>query len=88
MSEKNYFVHESSYVDDNVELGEGTKIWHFSHIMKDSEIGKRCIIGQNVYVDSNVKIGDGCKIQNNVSLYSQVIFKGIYPEAQEINGRH
>lgn len=67
-----YFVHESSYVDEPCEIGEGTKIWHFSHIMKDSKIGKRCIIGQNVVVSPGVTIGDNCKIQNNVSLYTGV----------------
>lgn len=63
------FVHESSYVDDGVELGEGTKIWHFSHILKGSRIGKNCSIGQNVMIGPDVPVGDNCKIQNNVSLY-------------------
>ena len=64
-----YFVHESSYVDENVEIGEGTKIWHFCHIQKGARIGKNCSMGQNVNVSNNVVVGDGCKIQNNVSLY-------------------
>ena len=68
----NYFVHESSYVDDNVEIGENTKIWHFSHIQSGSEIGKNCSIGQNVNIGNNVKIGNGVKIQNNVSVYEGV----------------
>lgn len=72
MSEKNYFVHESSYVDDNVELGEGTKIWHFSHVQPGSKIGKKCSIGQNVNVANNVTIGNFVKIQNNVSVYEGV----------------
>jgi UDP-2-acetamido-3-amino-2,3-dideoxy-glucuronate N-acetyltransferase len=72
MSEKNYFVHESSYVDDNVEIGEGTKIWHFSHVQPGSKIGKKCSIGQNVNVASNVTIGNFVKIQNNVSVYEGV----------------
>lgn len=67
-----YFVHESSYVDQPCEIGEGTKIWHFSHVMKDSKIGKRCIIGQNVVISPGVTLGDNCKIQNNVSLYTGV----------------
>ena len=72
MEEKNYFVHESSYIDDDVEIGEGTKIWHFCHIQRGARIGKRCSLGQNVNVSNHVKVGDGCKIQNNVSLYEGV----------------
>lgn len=67
-----YFVHESSYVDDGVEIGEGTKIWHFSHILSGAKIGRNCIIGQNVCVERGVTIGDGCKLQNNVSVYKGV----------------
>lgn len=63
------FVHESAYVDDGVELGEGTKIWHFSHILSGSRIGRNCSIGQNVMIGPDVPVGDDCKIQNNVSLY-------------------
>lgn len=69
---KPYFVHESSYVDEDVEIGEGTKIWHFCHIQKGARIGKGCSLGQNVNVSNHVKIGDGCKLQNNVSLYEGV----------------
>lgn len=73
MSEaRNYFVHESSYIDDNVEIGEGTKIWHFSHILSNTKIGKNCRIGQNVMIGPNVKIGNNVKIQNNVSVYEGV----------------
>ncbi len=72
MSTENYFVHESSYVDDNVEIGEGTKIWHFSHIQSGSKIGKKVTIGQNVNVGNNVIIGNYVKIQNNVSVYEGV----------------
>lgn len=68
----NYFVHESSYVDDNVEIGEGTKIWHFSHIQSGARIGKNCSFGQNVNVSNNVKIGNNVKVQNNVSIYEGV----------------
>ncbi len=67
-----YFVHESSYIDENVEIGEGTRIWHFCHISKGAKIGKNCILGQNVFVGPDVKIGDKCKIQNNVSVYEGV----------------
>jgi len=72
MAEKPYFVHESSYVDEPCRIGEGTRIWHFSHVMKDCVIGRECIIGQNVFVASGVHVGDRCKIQNNVSLYEGV----------------
>lgn len=72
MEERKYFVHESSYIDDNVEIGEGTKIWHFCHIQSGARIGKNCTIGQNVYIGSNVKIGNDVKIQNNVSIYEGV----------------
>lgn len=67
-----YFVHPTSIVDDNVEIGEGTKIWHFNHIQSGAKIGKRCSFGQNVNVSNNVKIGNGVKVQNNVSLYEGV----------------
>lgn len=67
-----YFVHESSYIDDDVEIGEGTKIWHFCHIQKGARIGKNCSLGQNVNVSNNVIIGNNVKIQNNVSVYEGV----------------
>jgi UDP-2-acetamido-3-amino-2,3-dideoxy-glucuronate N-acetyltransferase len=67
-----YFVHPSSYVDDGVEIGEGTKVWHFSHIQKGSRIGKGCSIGQNVNIANNARIGNFVKIQNNVSVYEGV----------------
>jgi UDP-2-acetamido-3-amino-2,3-dideoxy-glucuronate N-acetyltransferase len=67
-----YFVHESSIVDDNCKIGKNTKIWHFSHIQTGSEIGDNCSFGQNVNVGNNVKIGNNCKIQNNVSIYEGV----------------
>lgn len=67
-----YFVHESSYVDDGVEIGEGTKIWYFCHVQKGAKIGKKCSFGQNVNVANNVVIGDNVKIQNNVSVYEGV----------------
>jgi UDP-2-acetamido-3-amino-2,3-dideoxy-glucuronate N-acetyltransferase len=71
----NYFVHESSYVDEGAEIGEGTKIWHFCHILGKAKIGRNCSFGQNVLVANNVVIGDNCKIQNNVSLYEGVILE-------------
>lgn len=67
-----FFVHESSVIDEDVTIGEGTKIWHFSHIQKGAKIGKNCSLGQNVNVSNFVKVGDGCKLQNNVSLYEGV----------------
>lgn len=75
MSEKPYFVHESSYVDEPCTIGAGTKIWHFSHVMKGAVIGRNCNIGQNVVVSPGVRMGEGCKIQNNVSLYEGVILE-------------
>lgn len=65
-------MHESAYVDDGVELGEGSKVWHFSHILSGCRIGRNCSIGQNVMIGPNVPVGDNCKIQNNVSLYKGV----------------
>lgn len=69
---KSHFVHESSYVDDGCNIGEGTKIWHFSHILGNTTIGLNCNIGQNVVAGPSVSIGNGCKIQNNVSVYKGV----------------
>jgi len=71
--DKPYFVHESSCIDDNVEIGEGTKIWHFTHIMGNTKIGKNCSIGQNVTIGPHVIVGNNVKIQNNVSLYEGLI---------------
>jgi UDP-2-acetamido-3-amino-2,3-dideoxy-glucuronate N-acetyltransferase len=68
-----YFVHESSYVDNGAEIGAGSKIWHFCHVMGSAKIGERCNIGQNVLVSDGVTIGNNVKIQNNVSLYTGVI---------------
>ena len=72
MSDKNYYVNPHAVVDDGVELGEGTKVWHFSHVQSGSKIGKKCVIGQNVNVGNNVTIGNFVKIQNNVSVYEGV----------------
>lgn len=71
-NEKPYYMHISSFIDKDVKIREGTKIWHFSHILKNTEIGKNCTIGQNVMVGPNVKIGNNVKIQNNVSVYDGV----------------
>ena len=73
MEKNNYFVHESSYVDAPCQIGKGTKIWHFSHVMKNSVIGENCNIGQNVVVSSDVQLGNNVKIQNNVSVYTGVV---------------
>ncbi|MGI6177665.1 MAG: acyltransferase [Eubacterium sp.] len=71
-NEKDYFVHESSYIDDDVVIGKGTKIWYFCHVQHGARIGENCSFGQNVNVSNNVKIGNGCKVQNNVSIYEGV----------------
>ncbi len=68
-----YYVHESSYIDDEVQIGPGTRIWHFCHIMQNSKVGANCNIGQNVVISTNVILGDGVKVQNNISIYSGVI---------------
>lgn len=72
MSEKKYFVHETAVIDEGAEIGEGVKIWHFSHIMPDSKIGDGCNIGQNVVVSPDVVLGKNVKVQNNVSIYTGV----------------
>jgi len=65
-------IHPTSVVDDGVQIGEGTKIWHFTHVQSGARIGSRCMLAQNVYVGSGVTIGDDCKLQNNVSVYQGV----------------
>ena len=72
MTTRSYFVHPTAVIDDNVEIGSGTKIWHFAHIIAGSRIGSNCVVGQNVMVGPNVTIGNGCKIQNNVSIFEGV----------------
>jgi UDP-2-acetamido-3-amino-2,3-dideoxy-glucuronate N-acetyltransferase len=69
---RDFFVHKTSFVDDHCDIGEGTKIWHFSHVLPHSKIGERCNIGQNVVIGPDVSIGTNCKIQNNVSVYKGV----------------
>lgn len=71
-SNAEYFVHESSIVDDGVKIGRGSKIWHFSHVLGQCELGENVIVGQNVMIGPDVIVGSGCKIQNNVSLYKGV----------------
>ncbi|MBO5974585.1 MAG: N-acetyltransferase [Paludibacteraceae bacterium] len=69
----NFFKHESAYIDDNCSIGNGTKIWHFSHIMSGCKIGENCNIGQNVVISPNVILGNNVKVQNNVSVYTGVV---------------
>lgn len=96
-----YFIHQTSIVDTGAKIGNGTKIWHFSHISGGSEIGENCNIGQNVYIAPDVKLGNGCKVQNNVSIYTGVecgnyVFLGpscvltndINPRAEHSKGGH
>jgi UDP-2-acetamido-3-amino-2,3-dideoxy-glucuronate N-acetyltransferase len=71
--EKGYFAHATAVIDDGCRIGNGTKIWHFSHIMKECEIGENCNIGQNVVISPGVKLGRNVKVQNNVSIYTGVI---------------
>ena len=75
MSDKPYFAHESAVVDQPSTIGAGTKIWHFSHVMKDTVIGERCNIGQNVVISPQCRVGNNCKVQNNVSIYTGVILE-------------
>lgn len=69
----NVFIHPSAVVDNPCQIGEGSRVWHFTHIMQDCVIGRNCVLGQNVFVASGVTLGDGVKVQNNVSLYAGVI---------------
>jgi UDP-2-acetamido-3-amino-2,3-dideoxy-glucuronate N-acetyltransferase len=73
MEEKKYFAHESAYIDEGCTLGDGTKVWHFSHIMSNCTLGKNCNIGQNVVISPEVILGDNVKVQNNVSIYTGVV---------------
>ena len=72
MENRGYRVHETSYVDDDVKIGQGTKVWHFCHIQQGAVIGRDCSLGQNVNIGNHVKIGNGVRIQNNVSIYEGV----------------
>ncbi len=73
MAEAAFFTHETAVVDAGALIGDGTKIWHFCHVMKGATIGERCVLGQNVYVGSRGVLGNGVKVQNNVSIYDDVI---------------
>ena len=73
MADNNIFIHPSSVVDEGAAIGNGTKVWHFSHLMPACSVGENCVIGQNVFIDNNVSIGNGVKIQNNVSVFNGVI---------------
>jgi UDP-2-acetamido-3-amino-2,3-dideoxy-glucuronate N-acetyltransferase len=73
--ERRYFTHESAYVDEGAEVGEGTKVWHFSHVQKGARVGERCVIGQNVNIDGGTTIGNNVKIQNNVSVYTGLVIE-------------
>jgi UDP-2-acetamido-3-amino-2,3-dideoxy-glucuronate N-acetyltransferase len=75
MTKDDFFSHESAYVDEGAVIGAGTKIWHFSHIMKGAAIGERCVFGQNVNVDGGVTIGKNVKVQNNVSIYTGTVIE-------------
>lgn len=66
------YIHPTAVVDEGANIGEGTRIWHFCHIMSTARIGRNCNLGQNVFVDADVRVGDGCKLQNNVSVYRHV----------------
>ena len=70
-----YWAHPTAVVDQPAQIGDGTRIWHFCHVMSGARIGARCILGQNVFVASRAVVGDGCKIQNNVSLYDDVVLE-------------
>ncbi len=73
MSKKSYFIHETAVVDNGARIGNGTKVWHFSHLMPNCVIGENCSLGQNVYVASHVALGNNVKVQNNVSIYEGVV---------------
>ena len=73
--QKNFYKHESAFIDEDVTIGNGTNIWHFTHIQSGAKIGKNCVLGQNVNVGNNVTIGNNVKIQNNVSVYEGVVLE-------------
>lgn len=75
ISHADVFIHESAYVDDPTQIGSGTKIWHFVHVLPNTQIGQNCILGQNVMIGPDVVVGDGCKVQNNVALYRGVVLE-------------
>ena len=95
-----YFAHPTAVLDDGVQIGAGTKIWHFCHLMPNAVIGANCNLGQNVFVADGVRLGDGCKVQNNVSLYAGVecaeevfigpsaVFTNVKTPRSAVNRRH
>ena len=99
MNDKSYYIHDTCFIDSNVDIGEDTKIWHFSHIQSGAKIGKNCTLGQNVFISSDVVIGDNTKIQNNVSLFDgvtceknvfigpSVVFTNVINPRAEVNRR-
>lgn len=70
-----YYHHPSAVIDDGAEIGEGSKIWHFTHVSKGAKLGAKCVLGQNVYIGGKVVLGNGVKVQNNVSIYDAVIIE-------------
>ena len=75
MSDQTQLIHRTAIIDDGAQIGAGTRIWHFCHLMPGSRVGERCILGQNVFIDNNTLIGSGVKIQNNVSVYNGVVLE-------------
>jgi UDP-2-acetamido-3-amino-2,3-dideoxy-glucuronate N-acetyltransferase len=75
MAFANSYIHPSAIVDEGAQVGEGTRVWHFCHLMPKSKIGKNCILGQNVFIDNDVELGNGVKVQNNVSIYKGVLIE-------------
>jgi UDP-2-acetamido-3-amino-2,3-dideoxy-glucuronate N-acetyltransferase len=75
MTAKNIFIHPTAVIDEGAQIGAGTNVWHFCHLMSACKVGERCNIGQNVYIDNNTVIGNGVKIQNNVSVYNGVVIE-------------
>jgi len=73
--EKNYFVHPTTNIEDNVEIGEGTKVWAYTHIRRDAKLGKNCVVAEGVFIDESSIIGDNCKIQNHAIVYHQAILE-------------
>lgn len=73
MSDQNFFVHETANIEDNVEIGEGSKIWAYAHVRKGTKLGKNCIVGENVFIDGDCELGNNCKIQNHAIIYHKAI---------------
>jgi UDP-2-acetamido-3-amino-2,3-dideoxy-glucuronate N-acetyltransferase len=75
MADRPFFIHETAIVEEPVNIGEGTKVWHWTHVMPGAKIGSRCVLGQNVYVGSKAELGNNVRVQNNVSIYDMVILE-------------